>query len=78
MAALLMSVCTTTQVFSLLVIVGGGTVVLGGARLHGSLLSALHMRPSRRAHQHSLRKCLWSFDGWNSLSQVMEELNNSR
>ncbi|KAJ1077556.1 hypothetical protein K5549_010883 [Capra hircus] len=79
MAALLMNVCTTAQVFSLLVIVEGGAVVLGEGRgCMEALLSAFHNTSQEAGHiSMAFYQCLWSFDGWNSLSQVMEELKNS-
>lgn len=80
MAALLMNMCTTAQVFSLLVIVVGGAVVLGEGRgCMEALLAAFHNTSQQAGHiSMAFYQCLWSFDGWNSLSQVMEELKNSK
>lgn len=79
MTATLMNVCTTTQVLSLLVIVGGGAVVLGQGRGRTeALLSAFHNTSQQAGHiSMAFYQCLWSFDGWNSLNQVTEELKNS-
>ncbi|XP_043773170.1 b(0,+)-type amino acid transporter 1-like [Cervus elaphus] len=79
MTTTLMNVCTTTQVLSLLVIVGGGAVVLGQGRGRTeALLSAFHNTSQQAGHiSMAFYQCLWSFDGWNSLNQVTEELKNS-
>lgn len=79
MAATLMNMCTTAQVFSLLVIMGGGAVVLGRGRGRTEAPhSAFHNTSQQPGHiSMAFYQCLWSFDGWNSLSQVTEELKNS-
>lgn len=79
MTTTLMNVCTTTQVLSLLVIVGGGAVVLGQGRGRTeAFLSAFHNTSQQAGHiSMAFYQCLWSFDGWNSLNQVTEELKNS-
>ena len=79
MAATLMNMCTTAQVFSLLVIMGVGAVVLGQGRGRmEALQSAFHNTSQQPGHiSMAFYQWLWSFDGWNSLSQVTEELKNS-
>ncbi|KAG5211250.1 hypothetical protein JEQ12_013679 [Ovis aries] len=79
MAALLMNVCTTTQVFLLVIVVGGAVVLGEGRGCMEALLAAFHNTSQQAGHiRMAFYQCLWSFDGWNSLSQVMEELNNSK
>ncbi|XP_010945686.2 b(0,+)-type amino acid transporter 1-like isoform X1 [Camelus bactrianus] len=78
MATTLMNVCTITKVLSLLVIMGGGAVVLGQGRGRvQALLFTFHNTSQQAGHiGMAFYQGLWSFDGWNSLNCVMEELKN--
>ncbi|XP_004387657.1 b(0,+)-type amino acid transporter 1-like [Trichechus manatus latirostris] len=78
LATMLTNVCTMAKVLSLLIIVVGGFVVLGQG--HGrteALLHAFHNTTQQAGHiSIAFYQGLWSFDGWNSLNFVMEELRN--
>ncbi|EPY84939.1 B(0,+)-type amino acid transporter 1-like protein [Camelus ferus] len=65
-------------VLSLLVIMGGGAVVLGQGRGRvQALLFTFHNTSQQAGHiGMAFYQGLWSFDGWNSLNCVMEELKN--
>ncbi|XP_075838193.1 b(0,+)-type amino acid transporter 1-like [Microtus pennsylvanicus] len=79
-STVVMNVCTAAKVFSLLVIVVGGTVVLAQGRSRAeSLLFAFHNTTQQAgrigmAFYHGL----WSFDGWNNINMVVEELKNPK
>ncbi|XP_005662774.2 b(0,+)-type amino acid transporter 1-like isoform X1 [Sus scrofa] len=75
---MLMNVCTAAKVLSLLVIVGGGIMVLGqGCGRTEALLTAFHNTSQQAGHiSMAFYQGMWSFDGWNSLNYVMEELKN--
>ncbi|XP_066241737.1 b(0,+)-type amino acid transporter 1-like [Saccopteryx leptura] len=77
-STMLTNVCTVAKVFSLLVIVGGGVVVLGQGRGRTeALLSAFHNTTQRTGCiSMAFYHALWSYDGWNCVSYVMEELKN--
>ncbi|XP_047603001.1 b(0,+)-type amino acid transporter 1-like isoform X2 [Lutra lutra] len=80
LATMLTNVCTVAKVFSLLVIVGGGAVVLGQGRGYTeAFLFAFHnttQQPGRIGM--AFYQGLWSFDGWNNVNYVMEELKNPK
>lgn len=80
LATMLTNVCTVAKVFSLLVIVGGGAVVLGQGRGYtDAFLFAFHnttQQPGRIGM--AFYQGLWSFDGWNNVNYVMEELKNPK
>ncbi|KAG8524798.1 b(0,+)-type amino acid transporter 1 [Galemys pyrenaicus] len=78
LATMLMNVCTAAKVLSLLVIVGDGAVALGQGRGRTeALLSDFHNTTQQVGHiSMAFYQALWSFDGWNSLNYVMEELKN--
>uniref|UniRef100_A0A8D2DYV3 b(0,+)-type amino acid transporter 1 n=1 Tax=Sciurus vulgaris TaxID=55149 RepID=A0A8D2DYV3_SCIVU len=80
LATMLMNVCTVAKVFSLLIIVVGGAVVL--VQGHGRtefLLSAFHNTTQQAGRiGMAFYQGLWSFDGWNSINYMMEELKNPK
>ncbi|XP_059263540.1 b(0,+)-type amino acid transporter 1-like isoform X3 [Mustela nigripes] len=80
LATMLTNVCAVAKVFSLLVIVGGGAVVLGQGRGYtDGFLFAFHnttQQPGRIGM--AFYQGLWSFDGWNNVNYVMEELKNPK
>lgn len=80
LATMLMNVCTAAKVFALLVIVVGGAVVL--AQGHGRtefLLSAFHNTTQQAGRiGMAFYQGLWSFDGWNNVNYMMEELKNPK
>ncbi|XP_005322704.2 b(0,+)-type amino acid transporter 1 [Ictidomys tridecemlineatus] len=80
LATMLTNVCTAAKVFSLLVIVVGGVVVLvqGHARTE-FLLSAFHNTTQHAGHiGMAFYQGLWSFEGWNSINYMLEELRNPK
>ncbi|XP_032722800.1 b(0,+)-type amino acid transporter 1-like isoform X1 [Lontra canadensis] len=80
LATMLTNVCVVAKVVSLLVIVGGGAVVLGQGRGYTeAFLFAFHnttQQPGRIGM--AFYQGLWSFDGWNNVNYVMEELKNPK
>ncbi|XP_054584045.1 b(0,+)-type amino acid transporter 1-like [Eptesicus fuscus] len=78
LATQLNDVCTVAKVFSLLVIVVGGVVVLGQGRGRTeALLSAFHNTTQQTGRiSMAFYQGLWCFDGWNTLNYVLEELKN--
>ncbi|KAM4804529.1 b(0,+)-type amino acid transporter 1-like [Urocitellus parryii] len=78
LATMLTNVCTAAKVFSLLVVVVGGVVVLvqGHARTE-FLLSAFHNTTQQAGRMGmAFYQGLWSFEGWNSINYMLEELRN--
>ncbi|XP_046297671.1 b(0,+)-type amino acid transporter 1-like [Marmota monax] len=78
LATMLTNVCTAAKVFSLLVIVVGGVVVLvqGHARTE-FLLFAFHNTTQQAGRiGMAFYQGLWSFEGWNSINYMLEELKN--
>lgn len=80
MSTVLMNVCTTAKVFSLLVIVVGGAVVLmQGHASTESLLFAFHNTTQQAGRiGMAFYQGLWSFDGWSNINTVIEELKNPK
>ncbi|XP_077700142.1 b(0,+)-type amino acid transporter 1-like isoform X6 [Canis aureus] len=80
LATMLMNVCTVAKVFSLLVIVGGGAVVLGQGRGYTeAFLFAFHNTTQQAGRiGMAFYQGLWSFDGWNNVNYVLEELKNPK
>ncbi|XP_002915050.1 b(0,+)-type amino acid transporter 1 [Ailuropoda melanoleuca] len=80
LATMLTNVCTVAKVFSLLVIVGGGAVVLGQG--HGyteAFLFAFHNTTQQAGRiGMAFYQGLWSFDGWTNVNYVVEELKNPK
>ncbi|XP_059516662.1 b(0,+)-type amino acid transporter 1-like [Myotis daubentonii] len=78
LATQLNDVCTAAKVFSLLVIVAGGAAVLGQGRGRPEALPAAFHNTTRQTGRISVAfyQGLWSFDGWNTLNYVLEELKN--
>ncbi|XP_005875038.1 PREDICTED: b(0,+)-type amino acid transporter 1 [Myotis brandtii] len=78
LATQLNDVCTAAKVFSLLVIVVGGVVVLGQGRGRTEALLAAFHNTTQQTGRISMAfyQGLWSFDGWNTLNYVLEELKN--
>ncbi|XP_006835370.1 PREDICTED: B(0,+)-type amino acid transporter 1-like [Chrysochloris asiatica] len=78
LSIILMNVCTVAKVLSLLVIIGGGAVVLGEGRGHTEVFLHAFDNTTQQAGHIGIAfyQGLWSFDGWNSLNYVMEELRN--
>ncbi|XP_077607173.1 b(0,+)-type amino acid transporter 1-like [Crocuta crocuta] len=80
LTTMLMNVCTVAKVFSLLIIVVGGAVVLSQGRGHTeAFLFAFH----NTTHQSgrigmAIYQGMWSFDGWNNVNYVVEELKNPK
>ncbi|XP_023566889.1 b(0,+)-type amino acid transporter 1 isoform X2 [Octodon degus] len=80
LATMLTNVCLAAKLFSLLVIVGGGAVVLGQGQSHPEAFQfAFH----NTTHQlgcvgMAFYQGLWSFDGWSSIHNVLEELKNPK
>ncbi|XP_044516293.1 b(0,+)-type amino acid transporter 1-like [Gracilinanus agilis] len=74
----LMNVCTVAKVLALLVIIGGGLWVLGQGQAGAALQNAF-AGTSQQLGSISIAfyQGLWSFNGWNNLNLVMEELQNS-
>ncbi|XP_006880781.1 PREDICTED: B(0,+)-type amino acid transporter 1-like [Elephantulus edwardii] len=78
LATMLINVCTVAKVLSLLIVIGGGAVVLGQGRARTeALLHAFH-NTTQQAGRIGIAfyQGLWSFDGWNSINYVTEELRN--
>ncbi|XP_008698610.1 b(0,+)-type amino acid transporter 1 isoform X4 [Ursus maritimus] len=80
LATMLTNVCTVAKVFSLLVIVGGGAVVLGQGRGYTeAFLFAFHNTTQQAGRiGMAFYQGLWSFDGWNNVNYVVEELKNPK
>ncbi|XP_004696452.1 b(0,+)-type amino acid transporter 1-like [Echinops telfairi] len=78
LATMLMNVCTVAKVLSLLLIVVGGAAVLAQGLGHKEVLLHAFHNTTQQAGRFGLAfyQGLWSFDGWNSLNYVMEELRN--
>uniref|UniRef100_A0A8C3W2J0 b(0,+)-type amino acid transporter 1 n=1 Tax=Catagonus wagneri TaxID=51154 RepID=A0A8C3W2J0_9CETA len=78
MTIMLTNVCTVAKVLSLLVIVGGGIMVLGrGCGRTEAFLTAFRNTSQQAGHiGMAFYQGMWSFDGWNSLNYVMEELKD--
>ncbi|XP_027955136.1 LOW QUALITY PROTEIN: b(0,+)-type amino acid transporter 1-like [Eumetopias jubatus] len=80
LATMLMNVCTVAAVFSLLVIMGGGAVVLGQG--HGymeAFLFAFHNTTQQAGCiGMAFYQGLWSFDGWNNVNYGVEELKKPK
>uniref|UniRef100_F6TF65 b(0,+)-type amino acid transporter 1 n=1 Tax=Monodelphis domestica TaxID=13616 RepID=F6TF65_MONDO len=78
LAAGLMNVCTVAKVLALLVITGGGLWVLGQGRAGDALQNAF-AGTSQQLGSISIAfyQGLWSFNVWNNLNLVTEELQNS-
>ncbi|XP_021035141.1 putative L-type amino acid transporter 1-like protein MLAS isoform X2 [Mus caroli] len=80
MSTVLMNVCTTAKVFSMLVIVVGGAVVLmQGHASTESLMFAFHNTTQQAGRiGMAFYQGLWSFDGWSNINTVIEELKNPK
>ncbi|KAM6180367.1 b(0,+)-type amino acid transporter 1-like [Erethizon dorsatum] len=80
LATMLTNVCSAAKLFSLLVIVGGGAVVLGQGRGHTEAFRfAFHNTTQQVGHVGmAFYQGLWSFDGWSSVHSVVEELKNPK
>ncbi|XP_006167728.1 b(0,+)-type amino acid transporter 1 isoform X2 [Tupaia chinensis] len=80
LATTLMNVFTAAKVLSLLVIVGGGAVVLGQGRGRTEALLSAFDNTTWQAGRIGMAfyQGLWSFDGWNNLNYVLEELKNPK
>ncbi|XP_010616333.1 b(0,+)-type amino acid transporter 1 [Fukomys damarensis] len=80
LATTLTNVCSAAKVFSLLVIVAGGAMVLGQGRGRTeALLFAFHNTTQQAGRVGmAFYQGLWSFDGWNSIHYVVEELRSPR
>ncbi|XP_049759935.1 b(0,+)-type amino acid transporter 1-like [Elephas maximus indicus] len=78
LATTLTNMCTMAKVLSLLVIVVGGAVVLGQGRGRTEAFLHAFQNTTQQAGRIGIAfyQGLWSFDGWNSLNCVMEELRN--
>lgn len=80
MSTMVMNICMAAKVFSLIVIVVGGVVVLAqGHSRTDLLLSAFHNtthQPGRIGM--AFYQGLWSFDGWANINTVVEELKNPK
>ncbi|KAL6051507.1 hypothetical protein STEG23_011312, partial [Scotinomys teguina] len=75
-----MNVCTIAKVFSLLIIVVGGVVVLAQGRSRTEfLLSAFHNTTQQAGRiGMAFYQGLWSFEGWSNINMVVEELKNPK
>ncbi|XP_052040725.1 b(0,+)-type amino acid transporter 1-like isoform X1 [Apodemus sylvaticus] len=80
MSTVLMNVCTAAKLFSLLVIVVGGAVVLAQGHIPTeSLFFAFHNTTQQAGRiGMAFYQGLWSFDGWNNINTVIEELTNPK
>ncbi|KAK2510021.1 hypothetical protein MC885_020012, partial [Smutsia gigantea] len=79
LATMLMNVCTVAKVFSMLLIMAGGAMVLGQGRGSTVFQSAFHNTTQQvGCISMAFYQGLWSFDGWSNLNYVMEELKNPK
>ncbi|XP_052601911.1 putative L-type amino acid transporter 1-like protein MLAS isoform X3 [Peromyscus californicus insignis] len=80
MSMVVMNVCTAAKVFSLLVIVVGGAVVLAQGRSRIESLPFTFHNTTQQAGRIGMAfyQGLWSFDGWNNINMVVEELKNPK
>ncbi|KAI5244423.1 B(0,+)-Type Amino Acid Transporter 1 [Manis pentadactyla] len=79
LATMLMNVCTVAKVFSMLLIMAGGAMVLGQGRASTAFQSAFHNTTQQvGCISMAFYQGLWSFDGWSNLNYVMEELKNPK
>uniref|UniRef100_A0A8C0ZW16 B(0,+)-type amino acid transporter 1 n=1 Tax=Castor canadensis TaxID=51338 RepID=A0A8C0ZW16_CASCN len=80
LSTMVMNVCTAAKVFSLLVIVVGGAVMLGQGRDATETLLSTFQNTTQQAGRIGMAfyQGLWYFDGWNSINYVMEELKNPK
>ncbi|XP_036026131.1 putative L-type amino acid transporter 1-like protein MLAS isoform X2 [Onychomys torridus] len=83
MSTVVMNVCTAAKVFSLLVIVVGGAVVLAQGRSRTESPESLPFTFHNTTQQAgrigmAFYQGLWSFDGWNNINMVVEELKNPK
>ncbi|XP_021508466.1 b(0,+)-type amino acid transporter 1-like isoform X1 [Meriones unguiculatus] len=80
MSTVVMNVCTAAKVFSLIVIVVGGVVVLAqGYSRTDFLLSAFHNTTNQAGRiGMAFYQGLWSFDGWANINTMAEELKNPK
>ncbi|XP_019306547.1 b(0,+)-type amino acid transporter 1-like isoform X9 [Panthera pardus] len=80
LATMLVNVCAVAKVFSLLVIVVGGAVVLGQGRGHTETFLLAFHNTTQQAGRIGMAfyQGMWSFDGWNNVNYVVEELKNPK
>ncbi|XP_042536715.1 b(0,+)-type amino acid transporter 1-like [Dipodomys spectabilis] len=80
LATVLMNVCTAAKVFSLLVIVVGGAVVLGQGHGRTEVFLSAFQNTTLQAGSIGMAfyQGLWSFEGWGSINFVTEELKNPK
>lgn len=80
MSTVLMNVCMVAKVFSLMVIVVGGAVVLAQNYSHTEFLQFSFDNTTQQAGRIGMAfyQGLWSFDGWNNINMVIEELKNPK
>ncbi|XP_048209333.1 b(0,+)-type amino acid transporter 1-like isoform X2 [Perognathus longimembris pacificus] len=80
LATILMNVCTAAKVFSLLIIVVGGAVVLvqGHGRTEVFLSAFQNTTLQAGSIGMAFYQGLWSFEGWGSINYVTEELKNPK
>ncbi|XP_063088187.1 b(0,+)-type amino acid transporter 1-like isoform X2 [Cavia porcellus] len=80
LATMLTNVCSAAKLFSLLVIVAGGAVVLGQGRGRTEAFQFAFHNTTRQVGQVGMAfyQGLWSFDGWNTIHSVVEELKKPK
>ncbi|XP_045303574.1 b(0,+)-type amino acid transporter 1-like isoform X11 [Leopardus geoffroyi] len=80
LATMLVNVCAVAKVFSLLVIVVGGAVVLGQGWGHTETFLLAFHNTTQQAGRIGMAfyQGMWSFDGWNNVNYVVEELKNPK
>ncbi|KAL1783002.1 b(0,+)-type amino acid transporter 1-like isoform X1 [Sigmodon hispidus] len=80
MSTVVMNVCTVAKVFSLLVIVVGGIVVLAQGRSRTEFLLYAFHNTTQQAGSIGMAfyQGLWSFEGWTNINMVVEELKNPK
>ncbi|XP_050999279.1 putative L-type amino acid transporter 1-like protein MLAS isoform X2 [Acomys russatus] len=80
MSTMLMNVCAAAKVFSLTVIVVGGVVVLAQNYSGTEFLRFSFHNTTQQAGRIGMAfyQGLWSFDGWNNINTVVEELKNPK
>uniref|UniRef100_A0A8C6R089 Solute carrier family 7 (cationic amino acid transporter, y+ system), member 15 n=1 Tax=Nannospalax galili TaxID=1026970 RepID=A0A8C6R089_NANGA len=79
MSTMLMNVCTAAKVFLLVIVVGGAVVLGQGRHCTEALLFTFYNMTEQAGHiGMAFYQELWSFDGWNSLNIVIEELKNQK
>nr|XP_048295632.1 b(0,+)-type amino acid transporter 1-like isoform X2 [Myodes glareolus] len=79
-STVVMNVCTAAKVFSLLIIVVGGAVVLAQGHSRAESWPFAFHNTTQQAGRIGMAfyQGLWSFDGWNNVNMVVEELKNPK